>query len=205
MRTAASEWVRSSLEDGRSFSRAVLSAHDIDSGETLVAGMAEANLMQGADLASGIGDASVITPERSGTALLRNLRHELAKSEGVLVVVVEDDLRGPNDPAVARQPDSIISEGIVFHGRGLMEFSNGDELAVFLNHSASGYPLNAFVVRARGFDELKSAMRSSLGGVAKRVEAIINCIFDCEAYCLWYPPKDSITPESPEMRVRERQ
>lgn len=193
------------MEDGRGFSRAVLSAHDIDKGETLAAGMAEGDLMQNSDLARAIGDASVITPERSGAALLRSLRHELAHSPDGLFVVVEDDLRVPNDPAVAIQSDAIIADGIVFHARVLTDFSNGDEMAAFLNHSASGYPLNAFAVTASSFNELKRAMRSSLSGVATRVEAIINCIFDCDAYCLWYPLNDSVTPELLAMRARERQ
>lgn len=168
-----------------------MGALDIDNGETLVAGMDDANLMQNPDFARAIADPSVISPERSGTALLRALRDAFANCEGGSFVLVEDDLRLPNDPAVASRPDSIIAEAIVFHARGLTEFRNGDELALFLNHSASGYPLNAFVVPAGTVDELKSPTHHSLSGVATGVVAIINSIFDCDAYSLWYPPEKS--------------
>ena len=103
---------------------------------------------------------------------------------------MEDDLALPDDPHIANASTGslLVAEGTVFHLTDLAELQEPQELASFLVTSASGYPLNAFILQSMSRSTIASSLaHTAAKAFATNIVGIINTIFDNEAFTVWVP------------------
>jgi hypothetical protein len=108
---------------------------------------------------------------------------------GALCVVIEDDLRRSGDPALERLPvGSAVLGDQVLHWCDLPAVSSSLAVSA-IRRSASGYPLNAFIVT-----ESAAALGLAGGGsvstdlpsrIVRALDGVIVAAFDAESFLLW--------------------
>jgi hypothetical protein len=184
-------WVSESLAAGRAVSKGVLKATDLTNGVALALIAADADpQVLGHDLAIGLEDAKTLTPQVSARELIKLLQMMQARHQRLLLtVVVENDIAKPEDPAVSARNDAIIVNDTVYHYRRVTELTHASKVVSYLGTSASGYPLNAFVLGGVSHDELLSGLNNPTI-LVPRLHAIINTIFDCDGYMAWVPYRE---------------
>lgn len=180
------DWVKESLSAGGPLSQRLLSTMQLRNGTMYVLGLSRDNRDEAPQLDHGIGDPSVLSLDRSATSLLE-LLIELDQPEGSLGLLVENDLAKPTDPAVAVRTDTVFVQESVYHLRYLTDLETPSDLIQYLGTSASGYPLDAFVIRGLDRDALMRALRKDPADLVTRVDAIVNTVFDCEGFSVWIP------------------
>lgn len=188
------EWVRECLRAGRRLSRYVLAQIDLRVGSTFVLGPNRPEpitAMKDLELAYG-RDLDFLN---QGVETLLWLAAATKSKEHLssMTMIVEDDLRVPSDPAIRRaQPMSVVAEdNVVYHWLPISDLTTSVEVSDFLLSSASGYPLNGFLVGDISMERFKSLLRKRrLHPVLDALIGIVNSVFDGDAYSLWVP--DSI-------------
>jgi len=182
-------WVRDSLAAGKLLSRHVLGRLNIDEGSTFALGLSEEEGHDQRDLELSLGDLSESLLEASAESLLA-LITELRNKGNAHLFVVENDLAKPDDPAIVGRPlgSVVFAADTVYHLQDLADLDTQDGLIKFLGSSASGYPLNGFVMRSKSNEELSQAFRTKrLGPVIAGIDAIVNSVFDNSGFSVWLP------------------
>lgn len=176
-------WVRSSLQQGRSVSAAVLGAVD------LAAGTARAIVPDGTtpERASALATGGRSNVWDAGEALDAVLA-ELAL-DGAATLVVEHAYALPTDAWVSdRHHDTVATTAdAVVHW---LTLPAPGEAGRFVLRKGGGYPTNAFVVAAPPADLGLAAMATVDGlpaAVAGGVAAIMVAAYDAEGVVVWRP------------------
>jgi len=185
-------WVRDSLTSGKVLSRHVLARTNFEEGSTVALGVADRpQLRDVSDLAHSLGESYGASIEASAQAL-QTLLTEMRADGKMRLLVVEDDLARPDDPAIISRPPGslLIADEAVYHLQDLADLKTADDLHEFLGTSASGFPLNGFLLRSLTRGELRLAFHQRrFRTVVAHVEAIINTIFDNDAFSSWLPDR----------------
>ena len=104
---------------------------------------------------------------------------------GVNLLLVEDDLRLRTDPHL--WGNAIFFGDAVVRWLDLLE--SATDVPEFLRRGASGYPLNAFLLRATsgslGLSPGRRLDADAAEAIAERVCGIIVAAYDAEAYLVW--------------------
>ena len=176
-------WAQISLSEGAGLSEAVRSSVHWGSGHFYALAPSSWQQPSGLNLAHG----GVVGTADASQALVSVLHKVAADSEACLIV--EDDLRRPNDPVMETLPFpwASIDDGVV-HWCDLSA-SSDEDITATIRRGASGYPLNAFVV-LQPCQSLGLAPGAHLGSpladdLASTVAAIIVSAFDAESFLLW--------------------
>lgn len=182
-------WTRKSLSTGRACSQYLARTLDLVSGETVVPGIESLPSRAVDDLAISIAHVFKTSLRTAAEPLFKIVWSVMAETR---MLLVEDDMRRPTDPNILREdPVSLIRhDGIIFHLRDLTELTTPDRLITFLGASASGYPLNAFLVSGLSRDGLAQLLEADkFENLVPHVEVVINTIFDCDGYAAWLGPR----------------
>lgn len=179
----ALNWLERSLAAGHELSAAVLAAAPFDRGRfcTLVPSDLVANRV------TKFHEGGIVETSVADAALARLLGDLV--TEGGSCVVAEDDLLRRSDPAVARRtvPSAFIGNHVV-HWCDLVPGS-GAPAARALRASASGYPLNAFVVTRSAADlglvTGRSLSEDFTSDVVGSLVAVVVSAFDAESFLVW--------------------
>ena len=185
------EWTRKSLEMGGILSREVQSINDLKMGETSVVlcTWEQEMAVSKKSIEHGTIQSRLINSEPAAEAILKIVTH-MEKERGQLAVVVEDDLMRPGDPATRDDETALYTLGrTVIHCRWLDELKTAKNLDHYLAQSASGYPLNAFLVPIADLPAKGELDEKDIKKVANSVRGIINTAFDRESYTIWIPIK----------------
>jgi hypothetical protein len=181
------KWVTESLAAGRALSLGLLGHLDVHEGAAFVLGVMHPAAIAGrTDLEEGVGNPAVISPAASADALLE-LFDKMQRQSGTLTLVVENDLARPDDPAILRRMnDAVVVATNVYHCKDVADLRSSKDLVEYLGTSASGYPLNAFLLRDVRCDALAALIESAhYDDLAEHLEAVVNSVFDCEGYSVW--------------------
>ena len=132
-------WVSRCLASGKGLSTHLAPLVDLNNGTTFLLG-SEASGIDETELEHGIV-GSFLSPEISAQALIDVSEH-LRQDSDSLLLVAEDDLRQPQDPAVVKEDHGsiVIAGGTVYHWTELPDDYSAQGLAEFLGRSSSGYP-----------------------------------------------------------------
>jgi hypothetical protein len=179
----AREWLEESLRGGHELAAAVLGAVRFDAGRFQLA-LPES---EAARAVTGFDQGGVVGASLADAALAQYL--DDFASRGALCVLVEDDLLRQSDPAVARRPvpSAFIGDHVI-HWCELARGA-GSIATEVIRMSASGYPLNAFLVTKSAAD-----LRLSPGGslvkdfttdVVASLAAVVVSAFDGESFLMW--------------------
>ncbi len=186
---AGRAWVRSTLTSGRVLAQSVVNAVDLNEGSTLVLGINEAELDVGSRFENARSRQGASSLRASAASLLK-LARIITNGRDPSHIIVEDDLALPDDPHIANASTGslLVAEGTVFHLTDLAELQEPQELASFLVTSASGYPLNAFILQSMSRSTIASSLaHTAAKAFATNIVGIINTIFDNEAFTVWVP------------------
>jgi hypothetical protein len=184
------EWTRQSLAEGGILAKRSLVLLDVQKGSSFGLGLSE--LPPGAldhldrALARQPSRALLEACARSIIQISRGLR----QVDGPQVLMVEDDRRRVNDPAILRQPRKsyIAARGRVYHVRNTREFADASDWLMFLDGSASGYPFNGWLLQSITRGQLSACLRDlRLDEIWSHTTALINSLFDGDAYAVWLP------------------
>ena len=180
---AGRAWVRSTLTSGRVLAQSVVNAVDLNEGSTLVLGINEAELDVGSRFENARSRQGASSLRASAASLLK-LARIITNGRDPSHIIVEDDLALPDDPHIANASTGslLVAEGTVFHLTDLAELQEPQELASFLVTSASGYPLNAFILQSMFSTIASSLAHTAAKAFATNIVGIINTIFDNEAF-----------------------
>jgi hypothetical protein len=169
---------------------------DIAKGAVVALGMTNGfGSLRPDDLEYGLDDPRIVSQESSARVLVDLLTWMQQKS-GPLSLIVENDLARPTDPAIVRRTDVFVVEETVYHHRAVADIVTPTDAIEYLGTSASGYPLNAFVIKTLTAAELRQTIVSGyIAHVYSHLQTIINSVFDCEGYCAWLriPDFDSLS------------
>src|SRR5579863_2312430 len=119
-------WVRDSLAAGRMLSRHVLARLNLDEGSTIALGLVPGESNDLSDLKHGLPNESTCSMEASAEVLLA-LITQLNDTGDAQLLVVENDLARPDDPAVLnRAPGSVtFADETVFHLQDVADLKTG--------------------------------------------------------------------------------
>lgn len=137
----------------------------------------------------GVPEPDVLTLSSSAGALLSLIR-ELERRHGSITFVVEDDLRRPTDPAVTANVHgwSRVIDSEVYACQRTAELTSAPEVVKYLGESASGYPLNGFLLRQTACTEFFALLSDGhFDTIVERAVAIVTAVFDSDGYCVWMP------------------
>jgi hypothetical protein len=173
-------WVSRSLERGRTLARLVLAYRDISRGDV--------SAEQPRDLSSHAiteaFDGGGLPQARQAREATLRVFAEMADQDAEGILLVEDELGRPDDPAVMRSPyHALIHDDEVFPWVPLPQ--DPPELARFLSWSTSGYPTNAFLLRQDQMPETSPVGIDALEELACGIRAILVGAFDGEGYVIW--------------------
>lgn len=173
------EWVRTSLSDGRAFSRRILHHLLATPAATFALLPEDTPVERRAEVHHG-----GIIEQYHSRSKLDELLGVLLHRESALLVV-EDDLAYPSDQYAGSRnlARGVIDDTIVYY-RAIQE-GDARGVAAFLDEGASGYPLNAFVISDARVDT-SSFDRSLTDDLPKRAAIVICSSYDDESYILWF-------------------
>lgn len=172
-------WLRRSLVEGGALARET-SALDLASGSLYLLGTESPSGCDGFDFSVGRGISSAVANLAAEQAL------RAAAVAGARLLLVEDDLARPSDE-VLRGDFATLDETVVRWA--YLDVSIGEGVTL-LRSGASGYPLNAFVLRVEssngvGLEPGSSVPRHLVETLAANVHGVIVSAFDAEAFLLW--------------------
>lgn len=183
-------WVKQSLAAGRRLSKAFLTTAGIESGKTFALGLAvPSRTVARFQLDEGVADRSVLSLSSSADALLSLIR-ELERRYGSMTFVVEDDLRQPTDPTVMANVHGWcrVIDDEVYACRPTADLLSSAEVVRYVGGSASGYPLNGFLLAHTTCDEFSELLSAGrLIAIVRSAVAIVNAVFDSDGYSVWIP------------------
>jgi hypothetical protein len=192
------EWLLRSLAAGDGCSEAVVARDPFTGGRFRAIASLSATSV---DLSrGGVIEAS------SADAVLTVILEELA-AVAELCVVVEDDLRKPGDPVLAnRTVRSAYLGDNVLHWSDL-RVGVGAEATRMIRLSASGYPLNAFVVKGSardlGLNDGLPVVEGFETQVAEALTGVVVSAFDTESFLVWDRSGDELrAPDHGEWATR---
>ena len=182
---AARAWIAESLGQGLGLSARVLAAADPAAGEVWALagpGSTPARLGSREALEEGV--------EGSFAAAVAALAAHLggAAARGGWVLVIEDELSPPGDPALRDHADRVVLNGSeVFHWRAVTPELDAAALTELLGSATSGYPTNGFVVAAdpRGWGPLEPLAEAEVAALAATAEAVLVAAYDAEGLLFW--------------------
>lgn len=189
------EWVHDSLESGRTLSHKVFAERKLEDGSVcVVAATSEQHAAATNDkhsLDAATSSSAIVRSDIAASFLLDWLVSR-ANSEA-LAFVVEDDLAKPSDPVIRNMLNSVyqVNNDEVMHHKTVRGLKTGLDLEKFFNKSASGYPLNAFVLPQNLLPAPGVLTGDDLNRLAKAVRIIINSAYDGETYTVWTPQESS--------------
>ena len=181
----ARAWIAESLGQGLGLSARVLAAVDPAAGEVWALagpGSTPARLGAREALEEGV--------EGSFAAAVAALAAHLggAAARGGRVLVIEDELSPPGDPALRDHADRVVLNGSeVFHWRAVTPALDAAALTELLGSATSGYPTNGFVVAAdpHGWGPLEPLAGAEVAALAATVEAVLVAAYDAEGLLFW--------------------
>jgi hypothetical protein len=187
---AGRAWTQECLASGRELSRGVLAAVNLAHGTTYLAGLSSESIpaLAGHSLDQGIGNPSIISLDRSGESLFEFLKSPELK--GSPDIVVEDDLRIPGDPALRQKRigSTHYFNQLPLHVGSLDSITSSASLVRFLESSASGYPLNSFILPQGQMEDIQTRLTAgNARDLGRSLMAIVNAALDGEAYAVWLP------------------
>lgn len=193
---AARAWVQESLGEGLGLAARLLAR--IEDGELDATGgrvLALAGSGPGAD-AARLGAREALEEGVEGS--LGGAVAELAALLGAAgargpgrVLVVEDELSFPHDPALEGAADGVVTCGAeVFHWRALGPGLDAAALTELLGSATSGYPTNAVVTVAdpAAWTAWADLGETGLDALAAAAEAVIVAAYDAEGLLWWELP-----------------
>ncbi len=105
-----------------------------------------------------------------------------------MTVVVENDVLRPDDPKSLRLLSSgsaVVADGTLFHVADAASLRDSSVLRQILSQ-ASGYPLNAFVLRRGAAERLVEwVAHEDAGRLVDALTASVHSVFDGEGYVAW--------------------
>ena len=164
------EWIRDSLRAGGGVAKHVLEASPSFSTIEALVPVAVQNTGEIAGFSQGIG----ISRASSLSAIVEHF--QLDNSSSLQTLIVEDDLWRPGDP-ITDDWDYFV-EG----DRLVRSADFGPRAAMLLNMGASGYPLNAFLLRPDTRATGTSQLESKCADILSRIQVTISAVFDAESY-----------------------
>lgn len=114
-----------------------------------------------------------------------------AGARGGRLLVVEDELSFPHDPALEGAADGVVTCGAeVFHWRALGPQLDAAALTELLGSATSGYPTNAIVTVADpgAWTAWADLGEAGLDALAAAAEAVIVAAYDAEGLLWWELP-----------------
>jgi hypothetical protein len=183
--------LKTCLASGKLLSRHVLARTDINAGTVFAAGFDVPDNLEPSSLEYGYVGGDVSQTLASAASVLEIL-HRIDSDFDTTFVLVENDLARPDVRAIVNRPvgSIIIFEGVVYHWKPLAELQSPGSFVEFLGSSSSGYPLNAFIVKAITRQEIFSAFaQRRVSQIIEKIESIINSIFDNDGFSIWVPDR----------------
>lgn len=184
---AGSQWIRASLAAGQRLSESLLLRRFLDVGSAVLLGAAS-------DIAIAIQiDAAEsirhLTPNihEDGRRILFELLFDVDQN-GLLVV--EDDVRRANDPALTQFTDDEICTFAtnVYHVHAVNDLASPSALGEFLGKSSFGFPLNGFLIGGLTSGSTRSLVQSGdFMVIADHCRFTFHAIFDGDAIITWVP------------------
>lgn len=181
----ARAWIAESLGQGLGLSSRVLAAAGLAGGEVWALagpGSTPARLGSREALEEGV--------EGSFAAAVAALADHLgaAAARGGRVLVIEDELSPPGDPALRDLADRVVLNGSeVFHWRAVTPALDAAALTELLGSATSGYPTNGFVVTAdpAAWGPCEPLAEGEVAALAATVEAVVVAAYDAEGLLFW--------------------
>jgi len=180
------EWTKKCLGSGREFSEFISQGVELGLGHTVLPWPTPALPNLPERLGATITHSATAPVPGVIESLLGVLRPLLEQGS---LMVIEDDMRGPTEPNLQATEHSatVIGSNTVFHLDDADGLTTPDQLHSFIGASGSGYPLNAFLFSGISRDlVIRSLERSNYGSLAVEMDAIVNTIFDCDAFSVWF-------------------
>ena len=138
------------------------------------------------DLAETISDIDPTSLDDSYACLF----DLLVRVEPHGLVIIEDDVRLPDDRAVAGLPhEQVAGYGTtLFHLRQITDLASSDDLKGFVGRSSFGYPLNGLVTRGQSIDVARSQIKKGeLESLIEHRQLTIHSAHDGDAIAVWIP------------------
>jgi hypothetical protein len=185
--TQGINWVRRSLEHGRSFSTAVLERVDLAHGFVLTLLPSDTDPKDALHFESG--DFGRI---RTGIAVAERLR-VVAGSNASLVV--EHEFASPGDPFLEKHPLDWFAAGSDICQWIRLDRSL-EEIAAFMQRSSSGYPMNGFLIPEPESQMFRRGIldQERFLDLADFAVAIVVGAYDATGYLVWQPLRPSGKP-----------
>jgi hypothetical protein len=182
------EWVRASLSQGKSLSWVLLSSGMLGAGSAYLMGDTPGVTSSEGfrDLAESISDLNPGSIDASFACCFELLKQ--IQPSGL--VIVEDDVRQPNDRVVLEGAVEEIAtdKTAVFHLRQISDLASVDDLRQFVGRSSFGYPLNALVTRDVPLESARSRIElGELTALSDHCCMTVHSAFDGDAIVIWVP------------------
>jgi hypothetical protein len=176
--TEGFDWVRRSLERGRSFSAAVLRRVDLAHGVVVALLPSDTDPQDAMQFEAGNFGLT-----NTGIAVAKRLRSVAGASASLLV---EHEFASPGDPFLENHPvDWFVAGPDVYQWSRLDR--TPEEIATFMERSSSGYPMNGFLIPESQSRIFQRGVIDQAGllGLADFVLAIVVGAYDATGYLIW--------------------